>query len=120
MRIGINRQVAKVEIADKEYTIKIVPLLVEHLIVEHDTTEKEFSKKVGEGLEDELEIIQWNQHSFDLFLQMVQVILEANGYEYDREWWLRNADGTTLVEFIASCRAKDFKQDKKKQAQGEN
>lgn len=39
--------------------------------------------------------------------QLLQIILEKNGYEYSREWWEENTDYNKMELFIVSALKKD-------------
>jgi len=110
MKIGINRNTASVEFRDQTYEIKIIPIFAEYLIAEHDKLDKEFSKKENPTEEESYAHVY---ESIDYLLKIVEVILLANDYTFDDKWWRENADSSTLVEFIANCKLKDFTPKKK-------
>jgi hypothetical protein len=109
MKIGVNRNTASVEFQDQVFEIKIIPIFAEYLISEHDKCDKEFQKKDP----TEEEVYAHVQESIDYLLKITEVILLANGYEFNKKWWKENADSRTLVEFIANCKLKDFTPKKK-------
>lgn len=51
--------------------------------------------------------------------RMLSLILEKNGYEYDKKWWEENADYRTMEQFIfyALKKDEDEKEPKKKLAE---
>ena len=111
MKIGINRNKTVVEFKDLSFEVSIVPIYAEFLVAEHDKKDKEF-REIKEPTEE-----QSFAHAYgavEMLLKIVESILLANGYGYDDDFWKRNADTKALVEFIADCKMKDFKQDKKK------
>ncbi|MFA5452651.1 MAG: hypothetical protein WC248_03670 [Candidatus Methanomethylophilaceae archaeon] len=111
MRIGINRNKATVEFKDLSFEISIVPIFAEFLIAEHDKKDKEFSA-VKEPSENEAR--EYSHTAIESLLGIVESILLANGYKYDDDFWKKNADTKALIEFIADCKMKDFRLDKKK------
>lgn len=42
-------------------------------------------------------------------MQCIQLILEKNGYEYDRDWWDENTDQYDRQHFVVSALNKDVK-----------
>lgn len=115
MKIGINRNKTVVEFKDLSFEISIVPIYAEFLIAEHDKKDKEFSE-IKNPTEEESYAYAYD--AVDTLLKTVESILLANGYGYDEDFWKKNADTKTLIEFIAYCKIKDFKQDKKKVPKG--
>jgi hypothetical protein len=96
MKIGINRKIENFQIHDKEFNIAIVPVHAHYLTVEHDKNEGDFDKQVS------------------LIYEVVSDILEANGYEFEKEFWEKYLDYKGFVEFVAACLIKDVVPDKKK------
>lgn len=96
MKLGINRKVVEFEIGDQTFKIGIVPVYAHYLVVKHDNNEG--------NIEDQVAITY----------EIVESILLANGYEFDKSFWERNLDYVGFVEFIANCLAKDAVKDKKK------
>jgi hypothetical protein len=52
----------------------------------------------------------------DLLLEIIRLIVEKNGYEYDRDWWLENVTQAEIVQFISEVLNKDTSGAKKKEA----
>jgi mevalonate kinase len=61
--------------------------------------------KTSQELVDEVE--EFSKAKIDRLLRMIQLLLEKNGYEYDREWWIENADVSDYQNFIVACINKD-------------
>ena len=104
MKIGINRNKIDLEIADKTYTIGIVPIHVNYLVAKHDENEsKEFDQE---------------KHDTQLALmrECMKDLLESNGYEYDEKWLESKLDLMGMQEFVVACLAKDIKMEAKKKA----
>lgn len=104
MKIGINRSKIDLEIADKTFTIGIVPIHVNYLIAKHD--------------EQESETFDQEKHDTQLALmkECMRDLIEANGYEYDEPWLERKLDLVGMQEFVVACLAKDIKLEAKKKA----
>lgn len=43
----------------------------------------------------------------DLREDMLRELLETNGYDYDRGWWMHKTDAEDINEFVFSCNQKD-------------
>lgn len=89
MKIGINRSKIEIGIAKRSFTIGIVPLLATSLIAKHDN-EQDVDKQL------------------DIIFEVVEAILVANGYEYDKDWWLQHCDYQMLMEFVVNTMHKDI------------
>jgi hypothetical protein len=72
-----------------------------------DVTPEELERidQESQKLVDEVE--EFSKTKIDRLLRMIQLLLEKNGYEYDREWWIENADVSDYQNFIAACINKD-------------
>lgn len=112
MKIGINRNKTIVEFKGFSFEVSIVPIYAESLIADHDKKEKEFRNTENPSVEQSYEYMI---ESINLLLAIVESILLANGYEFDEDFWRRNADARALIEFIADCKLKDFQASKKKE-----
>ena len=109
MKIGINRNKITIEVAEKQFVIGIVPIHAQFLIAQHDTMETDGSFESD---------VQKMDHQLDVLYECVQDILEANGYEFDREWWEVRLDIFGFQEFVVACLSKDIPADSKKKAVG--
>jgi len=56
----------------------------------------------------------------DRLLGILELLLEKNGYEFDRQWWVDNAGEEDYREFITSAMLKDQEGTKKNGDGGEN
>lgn len=54
------------------------------------------------------ELAEESKQRQELTYQCIQTILEANGYEFDREWWAKNSDRHEQHGFIAASMNKDM------------
>ena len=108
MKIGINRIKIDIEIAEKKFTIGIVPIHVNYLIAKHDAEEK------GETIEDE---IASHTRQVEFMKECIKDLLESNGYEYDEDWLISRLDLAGMQEFVVACLAKDIKQEVKKKVE---
>ncbi len=101
MKVGTHRSKIDIEVMGTRFTIGIVPLFATKLIAKHDN-EEDFDKQ--------LEII----------LEVVEAILTANGYAYDKKWWEQACDYGMLMEFVVFAMQKDIPptKDKKKAVVG--
>lgn len=107
MKVGINRNKVTIEVAEKAFVIGIVPIHAQYLIAQHDTMETDGSFKSE---------VAKMEHQIEVLYECVQDILEANGYEFDREWWEARLDIFGFQEFAVACLAKDVVAEGKKKA----
>ena len=84
--------------AEQERLEKIAP---------EDVTPEELQEldKASQKLVDEVE--EFSKAKIDRLLRMIQLLLEKNGYEYDRQWWIDNGDPSDYQSFIVACINKD-------------
>ena len=116
-KVGVNRKVEEIQVADKTFQIAMIPLRAEYLIMQHDKIEKEYSDKMKEKKADDdyYELYyERNEKCYEILYEVVNDILEANGYHFDREWWDKHIDAYGVIEFLSFCRAKDLIEDVKK------
>lgn len=50
---------------------------------------------------------EFAKRKLDLYSKIISLLLEKNGYEYDREWWEENTDELDMRTFIEKCLTKD-------------
>jgi len=103
MRVGINRKSIDIGVADKTFTIGLVPIHVNTLVVE--------DARVAE--DKTLEFVDMANKQVEITYECVSDILEANGYTFYKDWWEKNMDFQGMQEFVASCLAKDIDTKKK-------
>jgi hypothetical protein len=95
MEVGINRSKIDIKVAKRSFTIGIVPLMATSLIAKHDN-EKDVDKQI------------------EIAFEVVEAVLVANNYEYDREWWEKHCDYSMIMEFILFTLQKDIPPTKSK------
>ncbi len=110
MKLGTNRKIQLIEVGDKTFKIAIFPILADYKMVESSTRESEFNKT--EHTTEE--VIKENEAQYNLRFEIIEAILQANGYEYDQNFWLTHCDSLALSEFIVLSKAKDSLPSKKK------
>lgn len=89
MEVGINRSKIDINVMGTTFTIGIVPLMATKLIVEHDN-ETDADRQI------------------ELIFQVVEAIVVANGYEWNRSWWEATCDYGMLIEFVIFAMQKDI------------
>ena len=99
MKLGYNRKIESIELGGTVFEIKIVPIRAFALIAMHDN-EGDHAKQS------------------EMIYDVIESILIANGYEFDKAFWEKYADYTMLVEFVTVCTAKDIIEGKKKALEG--
>ena len=50
---------------------------------------------------------EFAKRKLDLYSKIISLLLEKNGYAYDREWWEENTDELDMRTFIEKCLTKD-------------
>jgi len=97
MKIGVNRNLEVFEIGRERFEIRIVPVHAHYLILQHDQADGDLEKQAS------------------ILYDIMQDILEANGYEFKKDFWEKYSDYEGMVEFITTSIAKDAKGKKKQQ-----
>ena len=108
-RVGINRKVEQIGVADKVFDIAIVPIHVNYLMVQHDAMDAEYEKD-----RDIENLAESAERQAEMVYEIVSDLLEANGYVFDQEWWEKSIDYQGMVEFIVFAMGKDYTDTKKK------
>jgi hypothetical protein len=120
------RSTVEIEIGDKTYKIsrvvngvriRWIALLEEwieylekseRLIGLQQEAEKEEKKEATEQIRTlTVEIEEWNKQKIERTLECIRLLLEKNGYEFDRQWWLDNCDDMDYRYFIEEAMKKD-------------
>lgn len=122
-----NRQksvTAVIRVSDKEFRISRVVTGVRVLYSNLLTEMGERLKEIGavdsaKASEEELQRLLKSTERFakeksDKLDECMELLLTRNGYEYDRQWWERNADEYDIRCFIEACLSKDADGSKKK------
>ena len=75
-----------------------------------DDMDQEQARKLGEEAED------FARRKAALYERLIALLLEKNGYSFDKAWWDENTDEIDRRTFIEKCLLKDSgsKQGKKK------
>lgn len=111
MKVGLNRNKAIIEVSDQIFQIGIFPIICESLIVKNDLIEKSWETQKEHTLD---EVNEKNKTQYEIQFQIIENLLIANGYTYDKDWWLRSVDMLGLQEFIVMSKMKDVAPDKLK------
>jgi len=129
-----------IKLAEQRFTVKRVVTGVLQLYGEYtreagekleqigylqDRMEKfsELSPEEIEKADEELkqivdEVDEFSKGKINRLLEIIELILTKNGYEFDRQWWIENADMTDYQSFINACINKDLPDVKKKKTVG--
>ena len=78
--------------------------------------EKRKEQIIEEIQEKTSEIEEFSRNKIDALLRIIRIICETNGYDFDEQWWLTNAEQADLQWFIVETIRKDVS-DKKKEEQ---
>ncbi len=124
-----GRNVVEISVADKRFRIVRVVTGVRQLYADYMTRTKEAIEKAasleireGETEEDyalRVEAVTEDVNSFvavkrEAYFGMLELILNRNGYELDRKWWIENTDEIDQQTFVEVCLTKDAPGEKKK------
>lgn len=58
--------------------------------------------------------IKWLEWTLEKKYELVRVILKANEYDFDREFWEEKANPADINDMISACALKDISDDDKK------
>lgn len=105
MKIGLNRKVVNIEVSDKIFKIGLFPIICESLIIKHDLLEKEYAK-IEKPTSDDLQ--EKNSKQYEIEFEILESLLIANSYNFDREWWELHTDALGMNEFIMLSKIKDI------------
>lgn len=121
-----NCVTARIKIGDKEFKISRVVTgarvlyagylnEVSQLLKESEAANKDRDKaKLNEVIE---KVNAFADRKKELFDEVLTLLLEKNGYEYDKDWWLKNTDEMDVNAFIEKAMTKDATNSKKKEVQ---
>ena len=70
-------------------------------------TPEELEKATAEIEERTVEIEAFASEKVDLLLRCIELLLEKNGHEFDRAWWIDNGDETDYQSLIVEAIQKD-------------
>lgn len=124
------RVVVELRLGDETFRITRVVVAVRHLYGEFLKEGGALMEKVGEvkALEDRFggaqtdeenlritaeieaitkEVEHFSEQKIDQLFSCIELLLTRNGYEFDRAWWMDNADDADLQGFIVECVMKD-------------
>lgn len=69
------------------------------------------------GLTEEVEaaVDGFSSRKLDALLRIIELLVTKNGYEFDRQWWIENAEEGEYRDFIVAALEKDSPPVKKKE-----
>ena len=69
---------------------------------------EEEQEKLAEQMEKlTREVDEFSVRKMDLIMRCLELLLEKNGYEFSREWWIDNTDEQDMRAFIIEALNKD-------------
>jgi chromosome segregation ATPase len=111
---GVRRRYAEILTRSGEEIEKVSRL---QALQEKDELTDEDARELGELVETlGREVDEFQQWKTEELYRCLELLLEKNGYEFDREWWDDNADIGEIQEFITAALTKD--QESKKEGTG--
>ncbi|MGD1818000.1 MAG: hypothetical protein ACPKNR_13285 [Pleomorphochaeta sp.] len=113
---GREKQItATIKLSDTTFQIKRVVIAVRVLYSNHLIKMGELFKKVGEIKKDDqkalkeinISIEEFNKEKEKVYDKILKLLLEKNGYEFNKTWWNENTDELDIRNFIEECLNKD-------------
>jgi hypothetical protein len=106
---------AKIKMSDTTFTINRVVIAVRVLYSNHLKKMGDLFKKVGQLDEKDINALnklnnsidEFNEEKEALYDKILKLLLEKNGYKYNKTWWEENAEETDIRNFIEECLSKD-------------
>lgn len=110
---------AAITLSDKTFTIKRVVIAVRALYSNYIKTLGILLQDISNIDEENAALVSEDVNKFSIekesiFDEILNLILKANGYEYDKDWWSMNASDEDMRYFIETCLNKDNQEIKKK------
>ena len=113
---------AIITISDRTFRISRVVIAVRTLYSNHIIEMGDMLKKLSEADEDDRETAlrlsaeaeEFARKKAGLYEHIITLLLEKNGYEYDKAWWDENTDEADRRLFIERCLMKDSDGNEKK------
>jgi hypothetical protein len=117
-----NTITAKIKVSDTTFKINRVVIAVRVLYSNHLKKMGELIKKVGNLDEKDSKALnsinesieEFNSEKEAIYDKILKLLLEKNGYSYDKSWWQENADEMDIRNFIETCSSKDVTKTNKK------
>ncbi|MGD1818927.1 MAG: hypothetical protein ACPKOI_03470 [Pleomorphochaeta sp.] len=113
---GREKQItATIKLSDTTFQIKRVVIAIRVLYSNHLIKMGTLFKKVGEIKEDDqkalneinISIDEFNKEKEEVYDKILKLLLEKNGYKFNKTWWNENADELDIRNFIEECLNKD-------------
>lgn len=104
--IGLGRPRFTIKINDREFSLSFVPNWARFRFIEFwDKIRKMLDAQTIKDDKKRQEMIDslGDDSESDLLYEMIQVILEANGEAFDKDWWERHTDAENQLEFVRMC-----------------
>ncbi len=119
---GIDRKAIDIAVADKVFKISFVSIYARKCAADFQKTVAEFIdiQLIEDDKQREEEMDKLNNDEINAKIalreEIIQHVLESNGYTYDKDWWEKHTTSHDQNEFVQFCLMKDIVEDKKKQA----
>jgi hypothetical protein len=113
VKLGEQRTSVTIELSGERFTITRVVVGVHRAYGEYLDRAGELLKRLSkyeEGEESEKlvdEVEGFYQRKYEMLYYCIRLLLEKNGYEFDRNWWEENAEQQDLEEFVVEAMKKD-------------
>jgi hypothetical protein len=133
-----SRPVVTIEVGDRRFLIRRVVTGVRQLwsafvvefmgymerVNEYDSAVKKLRAGGKPGAAEEIRKLTeeveaavdgFSIRKIDALLRIIELLLTKNGHEFDRQWWIENAEESEYKDFIISALEKDSPPVKKKE-----
>lgn len=111
-----NCVTAVITIADKEFRITRVVNAVRVAFSNHIVKMGQMLKMLSSKIDNEGKLKKFEQrvdefakNKEETYDKLLTWLLEANGYKYDKQWWMEHTTEDEIRLFIESCLNKDVK-----------
>jgi len=116
MELGINRPRFDITVADKTFTLYMIPNLARFKAIEFFKCVSNVieAARIEDPVERQKRVDEASSDDEDKMLQeILSIIMKSNGYEFDKEWWDAYTDTEGQVEFVMLCLNQSTKAKKK-------
>jgi len=116
MELGINRPRFDITVADKTFTLYMIPNLARYKAIEFfkRMTAVIDAARIEDPIARQKKMDDVSSDDEDVLLRdILSIILKANNYAFEQEWWDTYTDSEGQVEFVMLCLSQSAKTKKK-------
>ena len=109
--IGIKRTKKEMRIGGKDFNFYLIPVIVEEYLIKHDEVYSEIGKKIKDSKDFEnlgILVNERNKACGVILFDTLKAFIEANGYEFDEDWWKLHIDYQGILEIITDMKVQEY------------